>query len=201
MLKKFKILCLLASSMLVFSGCTPKESALKSSSYQTQTAEHTKTDTSNKISGNEMEGDAPQKEKEVLYTAVDDKGNKEPNSPKFREGVFINFDNYKKSFFNDDIIGKLSSNLDAIVKDNKIQFEKYLSEEFKKDPNHLAYFFGNGNKYMFDNLDTIEKDENSEVIRVGIVFRIKSKNKVVNSGITYHFTKNSSGTWLIRNID
>ncbi|NUU74953.1 hypothetical protein [Paenibacillus xylanilyticus] len=126
---------------------------------------------------------------------------KEISAANFEKGIFIDFDRYKKSFFNDDIISKFKSNIEAVVENNKEKFGKYLYEGSRKES---IFFSEEDVQYMFYDLDLLEKIkiDGREQIRVGIQYAKKyADERIENTAITYFFTKNKEGKWRIENID
>ncbi|MFK0521779.1 hypothetical protein ACINKY_06155 [Paenibacillus illinoisensis] len=119
----------------------------------------------------------------------------------FKKGVFIDFERYKKDFFNDDIISKLKGNLEGIVENDKAKFKVHLYEGSQKE----SLFFDEENaQFMFNDLDLLEKItiDGREQIRIGVQYAKKHEDgSVENTAITYFFTKNKEGNWLIENID
>ncbi|MBT2290402.1 hypothetical protein J7E73_14875 [Paenibacillus albidus] len=126
---------------------------------------------------------------------------KEITAADFKKGVFIDFDQYKQSFFNDDIISKFKGNIEAVVKKDKEKFKENLSEDSRGE----TFFFSEEDvQFMFYDLDTLEKHtiNGREEIQVGVRFARKySDGSIENQGITYFFTKNKEGKWDIENID
>ncbi|MEW4428420.1 hypothetical protein AB1I68_13215 [Paenibacillus pabuli] len=119
----------------------------------------------------------------------------------FKKGVFIDFERYKKDFFNDDIISKFKGNLEGIVENDKAKFKVHLYEGSQKE----SLFFDEENaQFMFNDLDLLEKItiDGREQIRIGVQYAKKHEDgSVENTAITYFFTKNKEGNWLIENID
>lgn len=126
---------------------------------------------------------------------------KEIGAEDFKKGVFIDFERYKKDFFNDDIISKFKGNLDGIVENDKKKFKIHLYEGSQKE----SLFFDEENaQFMFNDLDLLEKItiDGREQIRIGVRYAKKHEDaSVENTAITYFFTKNKEGHWLIENID
>lgn len=119
----------------------------------------------------------------------------------FKSGVFIDFDSFQKSFFNDDIISKLKRNLEAVVAQDQEKFAADLDENFSR---HSVFFDKQNVQYMFYDLDTLKKvDLDGRVqIQVGVRFAVKdSEGKVENTGLTFFFVKNKEDQWKIANID
>jgi len=82
---------------------------------------------------------------------------KEIEAEDFKKGVFIDFERYKKDFFNDDIITKFKGNLEGIVENNKEKFNVHLYEGSRKK----ALFFDEENvQFMFYDLDLLDKIKN-----------------------------------------
>ncbi|QUL55720.1 hypothetical protein KDC22_03880 [Paenibacillus tritici] len=119
----------------------------------------------------------------------------------FTKGVFINFDPYQKSFFDDDIISKFNGNIEAVVEQDGEKFKEHLHEGSRGE----TYFFSEeGVQFMFYDLDLLEKltVHGREQIRVGVQYAKKMADGTIqNQGITYFFTKNKAGEWGIENID
>lgn len=126
---------------------------------------------------------------------------KEITEPDFKKGVFIDFDQYKKSFFDDDIISKFKGNIEAVVEQAKEEFKENLHEGSRGE----TLFFSEENvQFMFYDLDLLEKltVNGREQIRVGVQYAKKiADGTIQNQGITYFFTKNEAGEWGIENID
>ncbi|WP_418041641.1 hypothetical protein [Paenibacillus xylanilyticus] len=126
---------------------------------------------------------------------------KEIGAEDFKKGVFIDFERYKKDFFNDDIISKFKGNLDGIVENDKKKFKVHLYEGSQKE----SLFFDEENaQFMFNDLDLLEKItiDGREQIRIGVRYAKKHEDRSIeNKAITYFFTKNKEGHWLIENID
>ncbi|WP_127589967.1 hypothetical protein [Paenibacillus lautus] len=120
----------------------------------------------------------------------------------FKKGVSIDFDKYKGSFFDDNIISKLRNNLESVVENNKEKFKENLNKETLESIREGFYYTNVSDQFMFYDLDLIEKVDQPEQIRVGVRFAKKSSNgSIENQGITYFFTKNEAGEWGIENID
>lgn len=135
--------------------------------------------------------------KEISDITVDD----------FKQGVFIDFDQYKQSFFDDEIISKFKGNIEAVVEKNPEKFNENLNKESAATNKYHSYYINEsekGKEFMFYDLDILEKvniDER-EQIRVGVRFAQKSSDgRIDNTGITYFFTKNQDSEWGIENID
>ncbi|MCG7376330.1 hypothetical protein MH215_04950 [Paenibacillus sp. ACRSA] len=125
----------------------------------------------------------------------------------FKQGVFIDFDQYKQSFFDDEIISKFKGNIEAVVEKNPEKFKENLNKDSAATNKYHSYYINEsekGKEFMFYDLDILEKvniDER-EQIRVGVRFAQKSSDgRIDNTGITYFFTKNQDGEWGIENID
>lgn len=177
---------------------TPASSAISSEEAGPQEGS-SKAEGSQEESSTE-EGSTEDRPKEVLVQAID-KEMPEVTADHFQEGVYIDFDSYKRSFFDDEIIMKLSNSLHAVVEQDEEQFQRYLKES---STGH-GYFFGDSvheDQFMFNDIDLLEKLEQPEQIRVGVWFARKSADgTVVNTGITYFFMMNKEGDWEIANID
>lgn len=126
---------------------------------------------------------------------------KEIGAEDFKKGVFIDFERYKKDFFNDDIISKFKGNLEGIVENDKEKFKVHLYEGSQKE----SLFFDEENaQFMFNDLDLLEKItiDGRDQIRIGVRYAKKHEDgSIENTAITYFFTKNKEGHWLIENID
>lgn len=126
---------------------------------------------------------------------------KEIGPKDFKKGVFIDFERYKKDFFNDDIISKFKGNLEGIVENDIEKFKAHLYEGSQKE----SLFFHEENvQYMFNDLDLLEKIiiDGREQIRIGVQYaKNYSDGTVENKAITYFFTENKEGEWRIENID
>ncbi|MCG7381934.1 hypothetical protein [Paenibacillus sp. ACRRY] len=126
---------------------------------------------------------------------------KEIGAEDFKKGVFIDFERYKKNFFNDDIISKFKGNLEGIVENDIEKFKIHLYEGSQKE----SLFFHEENvQYMFNDLDLLEKIiiDGREQIRIGVQYaKNYSDGTVENKAITYFFTENKEGEWRIENID
>lgn len=126
---------------------------------------------------------------------------KEIGAEDFKKGVFIDFKRYKKDFFNDDIISKFKGNLEGIVENDKEKFKVHLYEGSRKEP---LFFDEENAQFMFNDLDLLEKItiDGREQIRIGVQYAKKHEDgSIENTAITYFFTKNKEGDWLIENID
>ncbi|MCM3203159.1 hypothetical protein [Paenibacillus illinoisensis] len=98
---------------------------------------------------------------------------KEIGAEDFKKGVFIDFERYKKDFFNDDIISKFKGNLDGIVENDKKKFKVHLYEGSQKE----SLFFDEENaQFMFNDLDLLEKItiDGREQIRIGVRYAKKT---------------------------
>lgn len=85
----------------------------------------------------------------------------------FKKGVFIDFERYKKDFFNDDIISKFKGNLEGIVENDKEKFKVHLYEGSRKEP---LFFDEKNAQFMFNDLDLLEKITLMAVIKFGLAF-------------------------------
>ncbi|MNW25933.1 hypothetical protein D3C74_26890 [compost metagenome] len=134
-----------------------------------------------------------------------DPASKEPNditSANFKPGIFIEFENYKRSFFNDDFISKLNGAFQAVVDQNESNFKEYLNNEPVELIAHNLYFSNKKELFMFYDLDLLERLNEPEQIRVGVRYAKKSiDGDVQNEAFTFFFTKNKQGEWGIENID
>ncbi len=125
----------------------------------------------------------------------------------FKRGVFIDFDQYKQSFFDDEIISKFKGNIEAVVENNPEKFKENLNKDSAATNKYHFYYTSvneEGREFMFYDLDILEKINinQREQIRVGVRFAQKDPDgRVDNTGITYFFTKNPDGEWGIENID
>lgn len=120
----------------------------------------------------------------------------------FKNGVSIDFDKYKGSFFDENIISKLRKNLESVVENNKEKFKENLNKESLESIREGFYYTNESDQFMFYDLDLIEKVDQPEQIRVGVRFAKKSSDgSIEDQGITYFFTKNEAGEWGIENID
>lgn len=71
-----------------------------------------------------------------------------------KKGVFIDFEWYKKDFFNEDIILKFKGNFEGIVENDKEKFKVYFYEGLQKE----LFFFDEENvQFMFNDLEFLEK--------------------------------------------
>ncbi|WP_336780057.1 hypothetical protein [Paenibacillus illinoisensis] len=126
---------------------------------------------------------------------------KEIGAEDFKKGVFIDFERYKKDFFNDDIISKFKGNLEGIVENDKKKFKVHLYEGSQKE----SLFFDEENaQFMFNDLDLLEQISinGREQIQFGVRYAKKHEDgSVENTAITYFFTKNKESNWLIENIN
>ncbi|KGP81746.1 MULTISPECIES: hypothetical protein [unclassified Paenibacillus] len=120
----------------------------------------------------------------------------------FKKGVYINFDKYKSSFFDEKIISKLSNNLESVVENNEKKFKQNLNKKSLESIRERFYYKNTADQFMFYELDLLEKLDHPEQIRAGVRFARKSSyGSIENQGITYFFTKNEEGEWGIENID
>lgn len=120
----------------------------------------------------------------------------------FKKGVYINFDKYKSSFFDEKIISKLSNNLESVVENNEKKFKQNLNKKSLESIREGFYYKNTADQFMFYELDLLEKLDHPEQIRAGVRFARKSSDgSIENQGITYFFTKNEKGEWGIENID
>ncbi|MEX3620662.1 hypothetical protein [Paenibacillus glucanolyticus] len=139
---------------------------------------------------------------ESLIEPAEQEAIKDITAADFKKGVSIDFDKYKGSFFDDNIISKLRNNLESVVENNKERFKENLNKESLESIREGFYYTNESDQYMFYDLDLIEKVDQPEQIRVGVRFAKKSSDgSVENQGITYFFTKNEAGEWGIENID
>ncbi|KOY12708.1 hypothetical protein [Paenibacillus xylanivorans] len=120
----------------------------------------------------------------------------------FKKGVYINFDKYKSSFFDEKIISKLSNNLESVVENNEKNFKQNLNKKSLESIREGFYYKNTADQFMFYELDLLEKLDHPGQIRAGVRFARKSSDgSIENQGITYFFTKNEKGVWGIENID
>ncbi|MDQ0171477.1 hypothetical protein [Paenibacillus tundrae] len=125
----------------------------------------------------------------------------------FKRGVFIDFDQYKQSFFDNEIISKFTGNIEAVVENNPEKFKENLNKDSAATNKYHFYYTSEseeGREFMFYDLDILEKVNinQREQIRVGVRFAQKDPDgRVDNTGITYFFTKNQVGECGIENID
>ncbi|WP_339275993.1 hypothetical protein MKY59_03405 [Paenibacillus sp. FSL W8-0426] len=152
------------------------------------------------FTGQAKEADHPTEATETLIDAATRTIN-DVTEADFEAGVLIDFDSFKKSFFNDDIITKLKSNLEAVVAQDQEKFAEHLHESYSR---HSVFFDKQNVQYMFYDLDTIKKVtmDGRVQIQVGVRFALQdSEGNVENSGLTYFFVKNKEDQWKIVNID
>ncbi|WP_343262409.1 hypothetical protein [Paenibacillus hubeiensis] len=152
------------------------------------------------FTGQAKEADHPTESTETLIDAATRTIN-DVTEAGFEAGVLIDFDSFKKSFFNDDIITKLKSNLEAVVAQDQEKFAEHLHESYSR---HSVFFDKQNVQYMFYDLDTIKKVtmDGRVQIQVGVRFALQdSEGNVENSGLTYFFVKNKEDQWKIANID
>ncbi|MNW25598.1 hypothetical protein D3C74_23430 [compost metagenome] len=126
---------------------------------------------------------------------------KEITEDEFKPEVSIDFEPYKNSFFDDEIITKLNETLEAVIAQDKEKFQAHLQKEYARD---TLFFDDEKAQYMFYDLDILEKltIDGRERINVGVRFAKKSMdNSIHNTGLTFFFTKNKEGQWGIANID
>ncbi|RAR42743.1 hypothetical protein [Paenibacillus sp. MDMC362] len=139
---------------------------------------------------------------ESLIETAEKEAIKDITAADFKKGVSIDFDKYKGSFFDENIIPKLRKNLESVVENNKEKFEENLNKESLESIREGFYYTNESDQFMFYDLDLIEKVDQPEQIRVGVRFAKKSSDgSIENQGITYFFTKNEAGEWSIENID
>lgn len=183
-------LCLIGALLLSACGKSDDTDTLSNSEEPTNT---TSTAPSTNNTPTNTESLIEPAEKEVIkdITAAD-----------FKKGVSIDFDKYKGSFFDDNIISKLRNNLESVVENNKEKFKENLNKESLESIREGFYYTNESDQFMFYDLDLIEKVDQPEQIRVGVRFAKKSSDgSIENQGITYFFTKNEAGEWGIGNID
>lgn len=183
--------CLIGLSLLSACGKSPADNGTVSNSEKS----------SNSTSQTAPSTDNPIKI-ESLIEPGDKDAIKEITETDFKEGVTIDFDSYKGSFFDEKIISKLNNNLQSVVENNKEKFKENLNKESLESIREGFYYTNENDQFMFYDLDLIEKRDQPEQIRVGVRFAKKSSDgNIENQGITYFFTKNEAGEWGIENID
>lgn len=126
---------------------------------------------------------------------------KEITEAEFKPEVSIDFEAYKKSFFDDEIITKLKETLEAVIAQDKEKFQTHLQSGYNLDS---LFFDDKDAQYMFYDLDILEKltIDGRERIHVGVRYAKKSSDgSIYNTGNTVFFTKNKEGQWRIANID
>jgi hypothetical protein len=127
---------------------------------------------------------------------------KDITAAEFKKGVYIDFDKYKSSFFDEKIISKLRNNLESIVENNEEKFKRNLNNKSLESIREGFYYKNTADQFMFYELDLLEKLDHPEQISVGVRFvRKSSDGSIENQGVTYFFTKNKKDEWGIENID
>ncbi|MGF9696227.1 hypothetical protein [Paenibacillus sp. MABNR03] len=190
------LLTVVISGILLLSACEKSSEAYVPTSNEESISDASQTPSTS----NTPASSTSPTESEMLINP-EDLELKEISAANFEKGIFIDFDRYKKSFFNDDIISKFKSNIEAVVENDKEKFGKYLYEGSRKES---IFFSEEDVQYMFYDLDLLEKIkiDGREQIRVGIQYAKKyADERIENTAITYFFTKNKEGKWRIENID
>lgn len=193
-------LCMVGALLLSACGkeaptSTPKNNA-ESSNQTSQTPSANATQQSQPKSPNNSQPDS-----ETLIDPAT-KEIKDITEADFKQGIFIDFKQFAKSFFNNDIISKLKENLQAVVAQDKEEFGKYLQEGGYSV--ETVFFSEKGIQFMFYDLDSLKKVsvDGIERIEVGIRYATKVPDgHIQNQGISYSFTKDNEGEWSIANID
>ncbi|MGX1828645.1 hypothetical protein ACWIE6_10345 [Paenibacillus taichungensis] len=127
---------------------------------------------------------------------------KDITAAEFKKGVYIDFDKYKSSFFDEKIISKLRNNLESIVENNEEKFKRNLNNKSLESIREGFYYKNTADQFMFYELDLLKKLDHPEQISVGVRFvRKSSDGSIENQGVTYFFTKNKKDEWGIENID
>ncbi|MCM3172111.1 hypothetical protein [Paenibacillus sp. MER 99-2] len=204
------ILSICVSGVVLLSACghtddpdrTTIREATDESSPNTNQAPSTQEEQTNSISAST---DAISDSEQLIDPAH--KQIKEITADDFKQGVYIDFDQYKQSFFDDEIISKFKGNIEAVVENNPEKFKENLNKDSAATNKYHFYYTSEseeGQEFMFYDLDIIEKINinQREQIRVGVRFAQKNQDgRIDNTGITYFFTKNQDGEWGIENID
>nr|WP_154893180.1 hypothetical protein [Paenibacillus xylanexedens] len=90
---------------------------------------------------------------------------------------------------------------ERLIDPEGLEFKVHLYEGSQKE----SLFFDEENaQFMFNDLDLLEKItiDGREQIRIGVQYAKKHEDgSVENKALTYFFTKNKEGNWLIENID
>ena len=149
---------------------------------------HTQQDTSNDPAPEQLIDPSTKEFKEITET-------------EFKPEVSIDFEAYKKSFFDEEIITKLKETLEAVIAQDKEKFQAHLQSGYNLDS---LFFDDKDAQYMFYDLDILEKltIDGRERIHVGVRYAKKSSDGFIyNTGNTVFFTKNKEGQWGIANID
>lgn len=191
---KILIVCIFGS--LLVSGCS-MEKALNTSQPSTQ-KNQVKILDENKEQPSSPKSNEP--ESQVLLDNST-KEFREITKTNFKPQVVVNLEQYKESFFNDEIINMLNSTLKAVVDQDKENFNKYIYQ-----PNTLdsLFFSEEKNKYMFYDVEFIQKLIIDDRVRINVLIRYAEKssdNVIRNTSIMFTFTKNKEGQWGIANID
>lgn len=95
----------------------------------------------------------------------------------------------------------LNSTLKAVIDQDKEGFGKYIHKPYSLDS---LFFSEEKNKYMFYDVEFIQKLIIDDRVRINVLIRYaeKSSNIVIsNTNIMFTFTKNKEGLWGIANID
>lgn len=129
------------------------------------------------------------------------KESREITTTNFKPQVSVNLEQYKESFFNDEIINMLNSTLEAVIDQDKEKFNKYIHQGNSLDS---LFFSEEKNKYMFYDVEFIQKLIIDDRVRINVLIRYAEKssdNVISNTNIMFTFTKNKEGQWGIANID
>lgn len=188
------IVCIFGS--LLVSGCST-EKALNTSEPNTQKNQV------NILDKNKEQPTSPKSKEPESQVLLDNstKESREITKNNFKPQVAVNLEQYKESFFNDEIINMLNSTLKAVVDQDKENFNKYIYQ-----PNTLdsLFFSEEKNKYMFYDVEFIQKLIIDDRVRINVLIRYAEKssdNTISNTNIMFTFTKNKEGQWGIANID
>lgn len=188
------IVCIFGS--LLISGCSI-EKALNTSEPSTPKNQVKILD------GNKEQSSSPKSNEPESQVLLDNstKEFREITKTNFKPQVAVNLEQYKESFFNDEIINMLNSTLKAVIDQDKENFNKYIHQ-----PNTLdtLFFSEEKNQYMFYEVEFIQKLIIDDRVRINVLIRYAEKssdNVIRNTSTMFTFTKNKEGQWGIANID
>lgn len=182
--------------VLLITGCST-EKALNNSEQSTPKNQV------NILDKNKEQPSSPKSKEPESQVLLDNstKESKEITKTNFKPQVAVNLEQYKESFFNDEIINMLNSTLKAVIDQNKENFNKYIHEGNSLDS---LFFSQEKNKYMFYDVEYIQKLIIDDRVRINVLIRYAEKssdNVISNTNTMFTFTKNKEGQWGIANID
>lgn len=123
----------------------------------------------------------------------------EPQASDFKEAVNIDFSKYQKDFLTIEILDILKNNLESIINRDKEDFNRNMSENYKKSNSSLIE---NQNKYMFEDINLAQRDNEMKRINIGIKFLVTLDERDIKRGnMVYTLKENIKGQWEITLID